>query len=349
MMAIGASGFIGRHVVTKLVEAGHDVAVLHRGTIPLSPSDGVTEILGERARIKELRNEFRRWSPDVVVDMILSSAQQAKETLRAFRGIARRIVAISSGDVYRAMAVLHRLDNGPLEPVPLTEESALRTETKTYSPEALAAARAALPWIDDDYDKIQVERAIRADPELPATILRLPMVYGPGDMFHRLYPSVKRMLDQRPAILQEQTLSRWVPCRGYVENVAHAIALAAASDEAAGRIFNVAEQDRDTEAEWAARIGTTLDWRGRLIALARTDTPKHLLTPSNFEQHLFMDSSRIRSELGYSECVTVHEGIRRTVEWEKDNPPGRIDLAQYDYQAEDQATSLSSATHTAVL
>ena len=34
-------------------------------------------------------------------------------------------------------------DTGPLEPVPLTESSPLRTQTQTYSPEALIAARAA--------------------------------------------------------------------------------------------------------------------------------------------------------------------------------------------------------------
>ena len=41
----------------------------------------------------------------------------------------------------------------------------------------------------------------------------------------------------------------------------------------------------------------------------------------NHLQHLFMDSSRIRNELGYSEFVPLDEAIRRTVEWEKANPP----------------------------
>jgi len=347
VMAIGATGFIGRHVVAQLAKAGHEVAVLHRGKLPLSSSGSMTEILGGRAAIKELRDEFRQWSPDVVIDMILSSARQANETLEAFHGIARRVVAISSGDAYRAMAVLHRLDSGPIQPVPLTEDSALRTATKTYSPEALAGARIVFPWIDDEYDKVQVEKAIASDPELPATILRLPMVYGPGDPLHRFYPALKRMLDGRPAILQERTFAQWVPCRGYVENVAQAIALAATTERATGRIFNVADRDWDTEAEWTARIGTALDWPGRVIALAQADTPKHLLASYNFDQHLFMDSSRIRAELGYAECVPVDEALRRTIEWEKANPPERIDLAQYDYQAEDGTISLSSATRTA--
>ena len=341
VIAIGASGFIGRHVVAKLAEAGHEVAVLHRGATSLSARNGVIEILGERASMREMRTEFRIWSPEVALDMILSSAAQARATLEAFHGIARRVVAISSGDVYRAMAVVHRLDTGPLEPVPLTEDSPFRSQTVTYSKEALAVARAAFPWIDEEYDKVQVEQAIRSDAGLPATILRLPMVYGPGDPLHRLFPVVKRIQDQRPAILYEQSYAESVPCRGYVENVAHAIAAAVTSDRATGRIYNVCEPDAFTEASWTGKIGAITGWAGRVIAVPRDRAPKHLIHPYRFEQHLFMDSRRIRTELGYVEPVLVDEALRRTVEWERANPPQQIDPAQYDYTAEDEALARS--------
>jgi nucleoside-diphosphate-sugar epimerase len=337
VIVVGGTGFIGRHLLAKLAQLDHDVAVVRRGKTQLPLEERVHTILGERSRLTELRDEFRRWAPDVVVDMILSSAPQARATLDAFRGIARRVVAVSSGDVYRAMAVVHRLEEGPLEPVPLTESSALRTQRHAYSPAALAAARAAFPWIDEEYDKIEVERAISSDPQLPATILRLPMVYGPGDPLHRLYPVVKRIRDGRPFILYEETLAGCVPCRGYVENVAYAIALAAISDRAAGRVYNVAEPEPYSEAEWAAKIGAVAGWHGRVVAIPRDQAPQHLVPPYNCEQHLFMDSARIRSELGYAEPVSVEEALRRTIEWEQPNPPQQIDPAQYDYAAEDEA------------
>jgi hypothetical protein len=37
--------------------------------------------------------------------------------MEASRGVARRIVAVSSIDVYRACGVLHGTEEGPLEPV----------------------------------------------------------------------------------------------------------------------------------------------------------------------------------------------------------------------------------------
>jgi hypothetical protein len=41
--------------------------------------------------------------------------------------------------------------------------------------------------------------------------------------------------------------------------------------------------------------------------------------------------------LGYKEPVDVEEAIRRTVAWEQQNPPGTINLEQFDYEAEDAA------------
>ena len=164
VIAIGATGFIGRHVINKIVDAGHEVVVLHRDKTPLPVRSGLTEFLGDRSAIREMRGKIRSWSPEVAVDMILSTAAQARATLEALHGIARRIVAISSCDVYRPMAVAHRLETGPLDPVPLTEDSPLRKQPQVYSAETLATARAAFPWINEEYDKVQVEQVISSDP-----------------------------------------------------------------------------------------------------------------------------------------------------------------------------------------
>ena len=100
VLVVGATGFIGRHVVARLTEAGHEVAAFHRGK-SLSPQHpGITEILGDRATLGEYRSQFRAWCPQVVVDMILSSAQQARSSLDTFRDIAQPVLAVSSGDVY---------------------------------------------------------------------------------------------------------------------------------------------------------------------------------------------------------------------------------------------------------
>jgi nucleoside-diphosphate-sugar epimerase len=97
-----------------------------------------------------------------------------------------------------------------------------------------------VPWWDDSYDKIQVERAVMSEPDLPGTVLRLPMIYGPGDYARRFHPVLKRIDDSRPFILYERGWAAWRAPRGYVENVAAALALAVTNEHAAGRIYRSA-------------------------------------------------------------------------------------------------------------
>jgi nucleoside-diphosphate-sugar epimerase len=194
----------------------------------------------------------------------------------AFRGIASRIVAASSMDVYRACGVFHGSEDGPLEPVPLTEESPLRTKLQTYPPAQLRILQRLFGWLDEAYDKIPVERAVLGDRELPGTVLRLPMIYGPGDLLRRFHPVLKRIDDGRRVIPFEEGIAQWRSPRGYVENVAAAIALSAVSEHATGRIYNVAETPVFSELDWARKIAAATGWDGEFVTPAEragADTP----------------------------------------------------------------------------
>jgi nucleoside-diphosphate-sugar epimerase len=333
LLLIGGTGFIGPYVARELVRLGHEVTVFHRGR---TAAPGPRELIGDRRHLSDHADAFRALAPEVVVDLILSSGTQAREMMTVFRGIARRVVALSSADVYRSCGVLHGSEPGPLEPMPLVETSPLRTKLQTYPPAQVAMLQQVFGWLDEEYDKIPVEREILGDARLPGTVLRLPMVYGPGDPLHRPFPLVKRMEDGRPAIVMEEKQAAWRGPRGYVENVASAIALAAANDRAAGRIYNVAEPENLSELDWACAIGRAAGWRGEFVVMAADRVPAHLRRPGNLDQHWVVDSSRIRSELGYAEPVSRDEAMKRTVEWERANPPA-ADPRQFDYAAEDAA------------
>jgi nucleoside-diphosphate-sugar epimerase len=325
---------MGPHVARLLIEQGHQVAVFHRGHAHL---EGVEQMVGDRNALTDAVPEFRRFSPDVVVDFILSSERQARALMSAMRGVTKRVVALSSGDVYRAAAILHRLDTGPLQPVPLTEESELRINRNPYPPESLAMLRNVFPWLDDEYDKIPVEQVIMGDPEIRGTILRLPMVYGPGDPLHRLHPILKRIDDGRSAILMQEEAAQWRGLRGYVENVAAAIALAATSPQAVGRIYNVAETVFYSDLEWAQHVGRVAGWNGKVITRPKEQTPPHLQIAHNAAQHWTASSARIRAELGYREPISLDTALERTIVWERANPPAVVDPKQFDYAAEDAA------------
>ena len=334
ILLIGGNGFIGRQLVPILLKQGHQVAVFHRGTSP-APS-GAEEIHGDRHKLDASAPELRRFAPDVVIDLVVSDGSQAETLMNVFRGATGRVVMLSSMDVYRAVAILHGTEEGPLEPVPLTEDSPLRRTLHPYPPEILKGVRNVYPWVTDDYDKIPAERVVMNDRVLPGTVLRLPMIYGPGDPLHRSYPIAKRIADGRPQIIFADSLAAWGSPRGYVQNVAAAIALAATDSPAAGRIYNVCEEPPFSELEWARKIAHEMQWKGEFVVLPEDHTPAHLLRPGNAAQHWTASSARIRRELSYQEPVGTDEAIRRTIPWELENPPASP-MAQFDYAAEDAA------------
>ena len=230
-----------------------------------------------------------------------------------------------------------------MQEVPLTEESELRRRLHPYPAESMQHLRKVFAWVTDDYDKIPAERVVMSDHKLPGTVLRLPMVYGPGDLLRRFYPVVKRIVDGRRHIIFPETLAGWHSPRGYVENVSAAIALAATDERAARRVYNVCEEPAFSELEWARKIAAEMRWDGNFVVLPLERTPRHLLQPGNAAQHWTASSARIRKELGYQEPVPIEEAIRRTISWERENPPAGALMAQFDYAAEDAALAVHHA------
>jgi nucleoside-diphosphate-sugar epimerase len=334
ILLIGGTGFIGPHAAAALKKSGHHVTVFHRGRTAVP--EGAEEIVGNRQFLQDHQPEFRRQKFDVVVDFVLSSARQALRLMDTFRGIAGRVVALSSMDVYRAWGVFYGFETGGLQELPLTEDSALRTQYTPYPPEVLKKVQQVYPWVDEEYEKILVERAALSDPELPGDVLRLPMIYGPGDPLHRFHPMLKRMDDGRKRIIFADDVASLRTPRGYVEDVGAAIALAAAAPQCMRRVYNVCEAESFGELEWARKIAAATGWDGEFVVLPHDRTPRHLHWPGNTAQHLVVLSERIRNELGYRERMPREEAIQRTIAWERANPPAQP-MQQFDYAAEDAA------------
>lgn len=322
ILILGGTSFVGPHVVRQLAARGHDVTIFHRGNTETNLPGNVRHVHGDFANFPDHLDELRRISPEVVLDMVPFREEDA-ERVRAFKGVARRVVVVSSGDVYRAFGRLWRTEPGPPDPTPLTEDSPIREQ---LSPAGL------------DYNKTAVERAVLEDTELPATILRLPATHGPGDDKHRLFSYIKRMDEARPAIVLDRAYASWQWGRGYVADVAFAIALAVMDERAAGRTYNVCYPVSLTEAEWVKEIARVIGWKGEVVALPSAQLPASLRRDAfDFSQQYSVDSNRIRKELGYTETLTFDEALQRTIEWERSNPPENPDPDAFNYADEDAA------------
>jgi nucleoside-diphosphate-sugar epimerase len=331
ILVIGGTNFIGLNVVLQLIEMGHDVTIFNRGETKADLPKEIKWIKGDRHNLPEYKHEFQKLAPEVVLDMIPYTAKDAQGVIDTFQDIAQRIVAISSGDVYRARDIMWQRETGIIDPIPLTEDSPLRSQLYPYR------GLSEDPFAHD-YDKIPVEQVLMNANNLPATILRLPMVYGAGDNWHRLYPYIKRMDDQRPAIILEEKLANWQGCYGYVENVARAIALAINNQKATGKIYNVCESTI-TVADLVRAIANIVGWQGKIVILPKSQMLDTWKFEANFAQHWVTDSTRIRTELGYTEIIDRHEALKRTITWSRQHPPetiAEIGQAQLlNYQDED--------------
>jgi len=325
ILVLGGTRFVGRHVVALLSSSGHDVTVFHRGETEADPPEGVHHVHGDFADFRRHLGALSATSPEVVLDMVPYLDKDGHGVMH-FREVAHRAVVISSCDVYRAYGRLHRTEPGPPDPVPLTEDSPLRSVRADE--------------VDDegiDYDNFELEQAVRRIPELPVTILRLPATYGPGDYLHRLFPYLRRIDDERPAILLEARQAAWHWPRGYVENVAAAIALAVQDERASGRIYNVVEEC-PTQEEWVRQIGAAAGGKGEIVVVPAELLPETLRPRVDLTQDFVLDSSRIRSELGFAEIVSRSEGLRRTIDWERVNEPEAS--GPPDYEVEDEVLVL---------
>lgn len=306
VLVVGGTGFIGAPTVRRLVSGGHDVAVFHRGE-RASELFGAASIFGDRKLIAEHAAALRAFRPEVVVDFVAFTESDVRGVLDAFRGVARRLVVLSSLDVYRAWDRLTRAKAGPLEPVPIGEDAPLR-ET-TFPRRKSASGPDDVMW---DYDKIPVERAALSDRALPGTVLRLPAVYGPGDhKRHRVGNYLARMGGAETLALDEG-LSRWRWTRCYVEDVAEAIVLASVDARASGRTYNVGETAPMTEGDWVRAIARVAGYAGAIAyGLAPSDDEQ------DFAQDLVIDTTRIQAELGWRPRVPFDEALAASIAWER--------------------------------
>lgn len=104
VLIIGGTGFIGPPVVRCLAESGHDVMVYHRGQHEPALPPSVQHVHRPEAAqpVLSFSPELREFEPEVGLHMTLLGEHDAKAVVDAFRDAARRLVMLSSADVYRA-------------------------------------------------------------------------------------------------------------------------------------------------------------------------------------------------------------------------------------------------------
>jgi nucleoside-diphosphate-sugar epimerase len=303
-LVLGATGFIGSPVVRALRRFGVEVVAASRNG---GGPEGSVSI--DRGDVGQVMNLVRTRRVTTVIDLLAFTEGSTLPLLAALDGHVERWVMVSSCDVYRNYEGLHRAaDPAPILEA-LSEHSALRTCRYPYRQTPLRAGDSADAWMDH-YDKIPLEDAVRSRPGLSGVILRLPMVYGPGDRQRRFRWIVTPMLSEKPRLAVDPSWASWRTTYGYVDDVADAIATAALHRAAAGRTFNVGEADPTDHLAWIGRFAEVLGWRGEVdLVAAPSDSP---LAALNLAYPMATDTRLFREQCGWRDPTPRAEAIALT-------------------------------------
>ncbi len=315
ILVIGGTVFIGRAVVNELVEAGHEVCVAHRGEHERDDLAPVKHIHVDRANLASKRDEIDAFEPDAVWDNFAMFRVHAQGVLDAL-GSDRRYVVTSSMDVYRAYGGLHA--GKTTDAVPVDEMSPVRPERYPY--------RGQFPGMDD-YDKLDVEETYL---EAGATILRLPMVYGPHDGQRREEFVLRRVRAKRDRIPIGS--GTWLGTKGFVGDIARGVRLAIESG-LRGETFNLGESRTYPAGLWAQMILDAAGSKAELVRVPDDKLPDDLGLTGAVPQHLLVDSSKARRALGWSDTEGA-QALGESVKWHLAHPPAE---SSDDFTADDEA------------
>lgn len=322
ILVTGGTGFIGSHLVSRLVKSGERVRVLCRKTSDLSalPKDGVEVFYGDVRDCSSLNNALE--GTDLVYH--LAAAMQGnwltyldttvggtRNLLAAARQCdVRKLVYVSSLSVLDA---IRYPDGGEID------------ETFSYEQR---------PKLRGNYSraKMEAERLVHqsaSDPTGPAVVILRPgLVYGPRGPSY--IADVGYFVREKVFIVPGKG-RRLLPL-AYVENLVDALVLSGQSDQADGRIYNVVDANPPTQREYLAKYKAitgikaqvfylplfllsaglrTLQWGISLLPGISASALTYRLRCNS--RSVRYSTARIEEEIDWQTRISLDEALRRTL------------------------------------
>jgi len=316
VLVTGGAGYIGSHLVDRLLTDGHEVFVidsLFTGKIANIEhnlghecfhfvNDSILHIATMEELVRQVQLIYHlaavvgvKHVIDNPLQGILTNVRGTEIVLELAYKHWRKVVIASSSEVY-----------GKSEKAPLAEE-----DDSILGPTAIGRWSYALAKAIDEHLTF-----IYHDRGLPVGIIRYFNSYGPR-LDPRGYGSVvakfiSQALEDKPlTVFSDGQQTR---CFTYIDDTVEGSILAATLKEGEGQSFNIGNDQETTILELAAMVKELTGSFSEIVHLSYADT-----YGSGFEEtrRRVPDVSKAERLLGFRARVPLEEGLQRTLAWFK--------------------------------
>jgi UDP-glucose 4-epimerase len=306
IIVTGGAGFIGSHTVDALIDAGHKVAVLD------DLSTGHKENINHKATFHKadlrdgvIQEIFAEEKPDAVyhlaaqVKVVKSINDPVFDLEVNLGGTINLLDACRKNNVKK---IIYSSTGGAVYGEPDPDDLPIN-EKYILNPLSFYGIH-----------KHTVEHYLylfKVNYGLNYTILRYPNIYGPrqdphGEAGVIAIFSIKLLDGRRPTIFGDGSKTRDYL---YVEDVVRANLLVL--DKGDGEIFNIG---------WGFGIRDDEVFKDIRDAIGCRIEPINANHRTGEVVHIYLDSSKIRAQLGWKPIVDFKEGVRRSVEFYRKRP-----------------------------
>jgi nucleoside-diphosphate-sugar epimerase len=318
VMVTGAAGFVGSHLIERLLALGHTVHGLD-----IAPLEGARnlEAVKDHPRFHYMQGDIR---DRAVIEAFFRPEASVLYHLASVVGVRRYMedplslidIAIIGTRHLIALAVEH-------------DVRILFTSTSE-----VYGRNPAVPWKEED-DRVlgatsvdrwsyaaskgvceQMLYGVHRKTGLPFSIVRFFNVYGPRQApIYVVSQTVQRVLNgMRPDLYDGGGQTR---CLTYVEDAVEGVIAAATRPEAIGQVFNIGNATENTMAEV---VGMVLDAAGSDLEPVPVDTrEKYGAVYEDIGRRVPAVEKAARL-IGWKAATPAKEGIARTVAWARATP-----------------------------
>jgi UDP-glucose 4-epimerase len=297
-LVTGAAGFIGSHLARRLSSFGAEVHAVSRR--PQETDHGETWHVADLRDADSTTKLITAVRPDVIFHFAseVNGARDVRIVQQVLESNLTSTVNVLAATAEASHPIRVMLSGSSEEPRPGNGHAA------PPSPYAMAK------WAATGYAQL-----FHRLWNVPLIILRPTMVYGPGQRDTRKlvpYVTLALLRGEEPNLTSGAKLVDWV----YVEDVVDAFVAASGTDEVTGETLDIGTGTKtsvkDTVEMLFQIVGTPLRPRFGTVSDRPLDIPQTA------------DVGPAAEVLGWRPTVELEEGLRRTVEWYRENHENSI-------------------------